>query len=441
MNGDLKSEVLELISRQAEGEYWDFKQQWYSNNADLLHDIICMANSPANRDCYIIIGIEDETYNVVGVSDENRKNQQNVIDLLRQKPSWAGGYIPEVYVKTISIADKEIDVVVVKQSDNTPFYLQEDYKKEGQPIFKGAIYTRKGDTNTPKTRTADLYDTELLWKRRFGLLYNPSQRAKIYLKDLDNWEFVESENIKSNGEHTLFYYKLDPDYTIYLVYEDTSNTDDIILKNINDLCENSRGVLYFYIFAFCNISYHSDFFDHKKIVLYYKDIPLFSSNVECIDEGRTVMVPPKYWNDAYFIKDDFRYLMLEFSFYHLCTIYSSEAKEMFLRVIPVYDNEDEYNEFTIFVKSNGFSRERLFESKMEGKALERFKNTIIYDYKFYDDSRMIEKVSAYLVNNKDVVINFCNPQNKEYNEITKYLKIGKMLVDWLEEWRNFRNDN
>ncbi|MCM1307338.1 MAG: ATP-binding protein [Butyrivibrio sp.] len=112
---DLRFEIQELIERRAEGEYWDFKQQWHSCNADLLHDIICMANSPANRDCYIIIGIEDKTYHILGVSDENRKNQQNVIDLLRQKPSWAGGYIPEAYVKTISIADKEVDVIVANR--------------------------------------------------------------------------------------------------------------------------------------------------------------------------------------------------------------------------------------------------------------------------------------------------------------------------------------
>lgn len=432
---DLKNEILELIERHTEGEYWDFKQQWHSNNVDLIHDIICMANSLANRDCYIIIGVEDETYNVLGVSGEKRKNQQNVINLLQQKPSWAGGYVPEVYVKTISIEDKEIDIVVIKQSDNTPFYLLEDYKKEGQPIFKGAIYTRKGDTNTPKTKTADLYDTELLWKRRFGLLYNPSQRAKFYLRDLDNWELVESEDIKSDEEHTLFYYKLDPDYTIYLAYENRNNTDDLI-KNPNVFSKNNMGVLCFYLFAFCNMSYHPHFFDNNKIVLYYKNIPLFSSNVECIDEGRTIMVPPEFWNDAYYIKDDFRHLILEFSFRHLCTVYSSEAKEMFLRVIPIYDNEEEYNGFTVYVKSNGFSRERFFENKMERIALERLNNTKIFDYKYYNDPKMIERVSAYLVNNKGVVVNFCNPQNKEYNEITRYLRTGKMLVDWLDEWRN-----
>lgn len=154
-NIEFEWEIAELIGRCREGEYWDFKQQWYLHNTDLLHDIIGMANSLANRDCYIIIGIEDETFKVLGVDANNRKSQQNVIDLLRQKPKWAGGHIPEVYVRTIQIEDKELDIIIIKQSDNTPFYLLEDYTKEGAPIFKGAIYTRKGDTNTPKTSTAE----------------------------------------------------------------------------------------------------------------------------------------------------------------------------------------------------------------------------------------------------------------------------------------------
>ena len=76
-NFDLKSGVLDLIERCTEGEYWDFKEQWYCNNVDLIHDILCMANSPANRDCYVIIGIKDKTYEVLGVDVKNRKNQQN----------------------------------------------------------------------------------------------------------------------------------------------------------------------------------------------------------------------------------------------------------------------------------------------------------------------------------------------------------------------------
>lgn len=437
MNGiELQYEIRGLIELHAEGEYWDFKQQWHSNNADLLHDIICMANSLANRDCYIIIGIEDKTYNILGVNDENRKNQQNVIDLLRQKPSWAGGYIPEVYVKTISIEDKEIDVVVVKQSDNTPFYLLEDYKKEGQSIYKGAIYTRKGDTNTPKTETADLHDTELLWKRRFGLLYNPSQRAKFYLKDLDNWESVEGETDKSGREDSFVFYRPDPDYTVYFVHEDETDDGLTYAKDVND---NAVGTQSYYLFAFCNVSYHTGYSSRSKVVLYYKEVPLFSSVIENVDEGRTSVVPPELSViDPHYIEDSFRYLMFEFVFKHWCFNYSSEAREMFLRVIPVYKNDEEHEEFREYVKNNGippYMPGRKNE-RMQGKALERIQQTEIGVYERYGDPSTTEAVAQLVKNTPELVINFANPENKCFQLITEDLRKGKMLVDWLKDWRN-----
>lgn len=54
-------------------------------------------------------------FDVVGVDMDNRKNQQNVLDLLNQKPKWAGGLVPEVYVRNIAILDKELDVIIIKQ--------------------------------------------------------------------------------------------------------------------------------------------------------------------------------------------------------------------------------------------------------------------------------------------------------------------------------------
>lgn len=430
---DLKNEILELIERHTEGEYWDFKQQWHSNNADLIHDIICMANSLANRDCYIIIGVEDKTYNVLGVSGEKRKNQQNVINLLQQKPSWAGGYVPEVYVKTISIEDKEIDIVVIKQSDNTPFYLLEDYKKEGQPIFKGAIYTRKGDTNTPKTETADLYDTELLWKRRFGLLYNPSQRAKFYLRDLDNWEEATYRMNKRDVTYRMFY-KPDPDYTIDFVneksYWDMAYADDIY--SLED---------HYYLFAFGDVDYHVYYLRRSRVILYYKDVSLFSNIMKDTDLEGTNMISPNYAiTGMYYIQDDFTYLMFEFVFAHWPWSYAKLAKEIFLRVIPVYRNEKEHNEFIEYVQSKGFRTNEILNERIEGEALIRLKNTSIDLYDKYG-TEAAEYVAKELKENKDLVINFASLDNEKYNQITEYLRKGKMLVDWLEEWRHFRSDN
>ena len=432
---DLECELLELIERHTEGVYWDFKQQWHCTNADLIHDIICMANSPANRDCYIIIGIKDKTYDVLGVDSENRKNQQNVIDLLRQKPKWAGGYIPEVYVKQVLISDKEIDVIIIKQSNNTPFYLLEDYKNQGNPIFQGNIYTRKGDTNTPKISTADVFDTEILWRRRLGLLYNPSQRAKFYLADLDNWERVDGEKDKFGINRYFFYYKLDPDYTIH--FKSDSDEDDSEIQNSpNDINDDALGSQFYYLFAFCNVSYHTGFSNSQNVLLYYKDILLSSSPVESIDEGRTHIIPPEFFVNPYYIEDSFRYLIFEFVFTHWCGNYSGEAKIMLMRVIPLYKNDNEYNEFMNYIKSKGFSYSKICGEQMCGEALTRFNDTEIGVYESHGDPSATEHVADELKSNTNLVINFAHPSNKDYEGITKHLGIGKMLVNWLDDWRN-----
>ena len=80
---ELKEKVLEFINSRRETDFYDFKQSWEEENAkdnrkdpksDLLHDIICMANNKHIGDSYIIFGIEDKTYNIVGVeNDKNRK--------------------------------------------------------------------------------------------------------------------------------------------------------------------------------------------------------------------------------------------------------------------------------------------------------------------------------------------------------------------------------
>jgi hypothetical protein len=429
---DLISEILELIEHGTEGLYWDFKREWHSLNADLLYDIICMANSPANRDCYIIIGIEDKTCNVVGAG-ENRKNQQNLTEVIRQKPKWAGGIMPEVYVQTIIISEKEIDVIIIKQSDNTPFYLVEDYKNlgEGKPILKGNIYTRKADSNESRNSTADLYDTELLWKRRFGLLYNPSQRGSHYLKDLDNWARVDGEPDKSGVRRSFFYYRPDPDYTIHFTTEPEEVENNNKITDINDC-----GRQFYYLFSFINVSYHTDFSGDKQIGLYYKEIPLFTGLLECVDKSRTQVIPPPFGLNPYYIKADFRYLMFEFVFAYCCGNYSSEAKTMILRVIPLYENDREYNEFMDYIKTKGYPK--IMDSSMSGEAKCRSERIEIGQYNFsisLGDKGLEAKI---VKNSAGMVVNFASSENKYRDGITEQLRLGKMLVEWLDDWRKNR---
>lgn len=37
--------ILTLINKKVEGDYWDYKQEWHSENERLLLDILCFANT------------------------------------------------------------------------------------------------------------------------------------------------------------------------------------------------------------------------------------------------------------------------------------------------------------------------------------------------------------------------------------------------------------
>lgn len=98
------------------------------------------------------------------------------------------------------------------------------------------------------------------------------------------------------------------------------------------------------------MSYHTDYSSREEVVLYYREVPLFSAPLECVDEGRTSLVQPDSVTYSYYISNSFRYLMFEFVFWHQCRNYSGEAKEMFRRVIPVYKSEQERNEFESYIE-------------------------------------------------------------------------------------------
>lgn len=153
--------IVSFINSNQEGSNYDFKQEWHSEgkNSDLLHDILCLANNTMNEDAYLIVGVTD-SYDVVGVADWRKSN--DVYDFLRSK-KFAGNHIPDILLHKVYYKHHKVDVVEIKSSKNVPFYLAERYKDVGVQI-----YTRVGDTNTPKNETANYNDVEKLWRIHFA---------------------------------------------------------------------------------------------------------------------------------------------------------------------------------------------------------------------------------------------------------------------------------
>ena len=186
-----ETEVRQLIGLQQEGEYWDFKKEWHQNKADLLHDIICMANNLSNQDGLIIIGVDEENdYSICDViNDPNRRKTQDIVSFLREK-KFAGGIRPTAYVQPVTLWKKTIDIIVIRNDRNTPYYLTEQY----QGVFANNIYARIMDTNTPKNASADINIIEKLWKKRFGIDATALDRALLFLQKPYDW--VDSNNGK-----------------------------------------------------------------------------------------------------------------------------------------------------------------------------------------------------------------------------------------------------
>ncbi|MGN8224621.1 AlbA family DNA-binding domain-containing protein, partial [Gracilimonas sp. BCB1] len=194
-----------IIQSLNEGVFSDFKKEPHENNAKLLHDIICLSNSYHKGNRYLIIGVSDpaEGCEIIGLDENtpNRKKQSDLIDFLRTK-SFAGHQRPSIGLKTIELNSKELDIIVIRNSDRKPFYITEDYRDREAVVKANYIYSRVGDTNTPIDASADVHEIERMWRERLGLVESPIEKFKALLLDHEDWEFDIGN--KQYGYHKQF---------------------------------------------------------------------------------------------------------------------------------------------------------------------------------------------------------------------------------------------
>lgn len=203
MYQELEGRVLKYIALKQEGESWDFKRQWHTKKHDLLHDIICMSNQIGQEDGVIIIGCDEENdHQIIDMeNDPNRRDTASIVTFLRDK-RFAGGVRPIVYVHSMKIYEKTIDVLVIKNTRSVPYYLEESFGD----IRANHIYTRVMDTNTPRDKSADPDRVEKLWKKHFALDASALEKALYLLKTPENWKSIDGEQ--------SYFCEIAPEFTI-----------------------------------------------------------------------------------------------------------------------------------------------------------------------------------------------------------------------------------
>ena len=328
----IERRVYEYVSMKQEGDSWDFKREWHGNQSDLLHDIICMSNLLGRDDGIIIIGVDEENdYDLVDVTgDTNRRLTQDIVCFLRDK-RFSGGVRPIVFVHTMIMSGKSLDVIVVKNTRNTPYYLTKDFM--GLKAYH--IYSRIMDTNTPKPESADVDVVERLWKKRFALDAHAVERIQQYLMFPDDWSQTEEE--------TKYYYKYAPEYTIEII------------------ADQSRDGYEYYLFSQCDPRPH--WYDiylkcHQTTLAYLGGVGL--------DGGRALTASPdfisfipdgRYHNDFVafrgYVKGTLRHAVFEFLLRE-DNEYSEAAicRRRLLECVLVFESEEEQEGFLAYAQEH-----------------------------------------------------------------------------------------
>lgn len=406
----LKDEIEELIASKSEGSYWDFKQSWHENIADLLKDIICMANNTTNdmRDGYIIFGVEDKTFEILDIiEDKNRKNQENIIGFLSSQV-WSGEEMPIIKVKTIEIKNKYIDVLIIYNSAVTPYYLLKDYSKSFKGknkviIHSGVIYSRIGDRNTSSAECATKQATEFLWKKRFGLIGTDSLKISKRLKNINQWYSVDEKQTYLNSEYDDIVLKLDSNYKLEVnIEKENHNTyiwmmdfpylfTDMLNWNIGvkeigtrlkwDIILNNRQV----DFSLFGVQGTRQSFCHIEPNIYWESELGISLN--------KISDTIKYY--AY-TEDSIEFLAFKLFFNKQCYQDKKLTHDKIFKIIPLFKSEQERLTFIKYLRN----KKNDFRNAVEKQSV----NEVFPEYAQFVDSIIIYK--------------FC-----------------KTMVEWLNDWK------
>ena len=263
----LPTTIWSLVNRKTEGAHWDFKRKHHEHTHDLIHDVLCLANTKHLGPRFLIFGVDDKDYSLHRIdSDPNRKTQADVHGLFRDNANkFFQDRFPDFFLEEISLGGVLLDVLVIEDAPHKPYYLVENYRN----LRAHHIYTRVGDTNTPVSGAAQPHEIERMWREHFGLDMPPVERLKRYLNEPDAW----SPLIRDDWCNGDFYYDTFPEFTIRVTEAD----------NFIGRCQEwTRGEVR-------KDNNHAGYYE-----LYYHQTRLYRVHHVSFDDHRKMMVAPDW---------------------------------------------------------------------------------------------------------------------------------------------------
>lgn len=343
---DFRDKILQLIELKKEGKTWDFKDKWYTSKALLLHDILNMSNNDTYEDSFIIIGVdENNDFSLMDIkNDSNRYTQIRLNNLLRSsKIKFAGDNVPKIKLEEVDINGYHIDVIIIKSTENVPYYLTENYvekscfpngKKEEITVYAPNIYIRRNDSNTPIDKCADDNEIERLWKKRFGINLSVYEKFSKLLSNKEEWEEYDE----------VYFHKFNPDFTF---------------KTSDEEC-NREYIPVSYSYEQDDTNQHT-----YKLKVFFRNMKIDEYRIDWLDGARMPYVYPnteyiskitlhgrETYSYLYYIKNDIRsklnkiFIDLENNYDHKY-IFSIIKK-----YVIFFNNTDEKRKFDEYLQKN-----------------------------------------------------------------------------------------
>lgn len=180
---NFKELVSELAASKREGQFWDFKKEHHKNKAELIHDVLCLANAKHSGDRFLIYGICPTDYAFVGITNGAR-SQADIVGIFSDNAKkFSSQKFPRFQLHELIIEGKKIDVLQIKDEPRKPFLLVEPIKQDGREVRAHFVYSRNEDRNTPMSQSALEHEQEAMWRERFGLDASPLEFFRLCLLD------------------------------------------------------------------------------------------------------------------------------------------------------------------------------------------------------------------------------------------------------------------
>lgn len=130
---------------------------------------------------------------------------------------FANDSIPDVIFNKLPVDGKIVNILTIKDSDQVPFYLADDFKGKGRPISKGTIFFRDKDSDFGFQSVPPYKTMEKLWQKHFHLDLKPKDRFPYLLDDICNWSWHD-------GDPEKFVYNIDPNFCIEIEEREDQET-------------------------------------------------------------------------------------------------------------------------------------------------------------------------------------------------------------------------